>query len=99
MSVYLFSTQVLVGTTRTIADGTFAAVFDIPDGLETGKHTLQLSGLSISGVVRTASVAVLVQEKQVPTSTFSSQIQRLGAGIALVTSLLFLIWRKRRKRD
>jgi large repetitive protein len=99
VSVYLFSTHVLVGTTRTIADGTFAAVFDIPEGLGAGNHTLQLSGISTSGGVRTASIAVLVLKKQVQPSTVSLKKWGFLLGFFLATCWLFFIWRKRRKKE
>ena len=99
VSVYLFSTHELVGTTRTIADGTFAAVFDIPEGLGAGNHTLQLSGISTSGGVRTASIAVLIRKKPLQPSTVSFKKWVYRGGIFLATWWLFFIWRKRRKKE
>ena len=62
--VYIFSDPIKIGEVLTDAKGSFSGNFVIPEGLNVGEHTLQLSGQAPNGQVRTASVLVQVKKKE-----------------------------------
>ena len=63
--VYIFSKPNIIGEVLTDAKGNFTGNFVIPQGLNVGDHTLQLSGKAPNGQIRTVSVLVQVK-KEVP---------------------------------
>ncbi len=64
--VWVFSEPRALGTLTVSADSTFAGLLPLGD-LETGQHTLQVSGVSATGALRTANLGVLVSDAGVPT--------------------------------
>lgn len=65
-SVWLFSEPRLLGTVMVNADGTFEGT--LPIGiLESGEHTLQVNGISMTGADRAANLGVLVTDQGIPT--------------------------------
>jgi hypothetical protein len=57
--VWLFSTPVFLGELTVGDDGTFSGSLPLT-GVEPGEHTLQVSGVSTDGQVRTANLGVVV---------------------------------------
>lgn len=54
--VYLFSTPIEIGRVLTDSSGNFTGEFDVPDGLELGQHTLQITGYSPDGQIQSANI-------------------------------------------
>ena len=62
LSVYVFSTPVLLGTVKTDAQGKFISSLISPNGLEIGSHTIQLIGfLKDSSVAKLSVLMVVLQ--------------------------------------
>lgn len=68
VKVFIFSTPQLLGSLRTDADGKFIGSLPLPAGINPGDHTLQVSGYSPNGEIRTASVGILIEKKSEPTT-------------------------------
>jgi hypothetical protein len=62
-NAYVFSEPVLIGQVVSDEDGNFSGSLDLPAGLTTGFHTLQLGSLTADGKELTASVAMELQGK------------------------------------
>jgi phosphodiesterase/alkaline phosphatase D-like protein len=60
--IYIFSTPQLLGILKTDAKGEFVGDLMTPLGLALGIHTLQVSGYTTDGVIRTADIAVSVEK-------------------------------------
>ncbi|HEY0188429.1 MAG TPA: fibronectin type III domain-containing protein [Cellulomonas sp.] len=85
--VWLFSTPYLLGQVTVGADGTFAQEFALPEGIETGAHTIQLNGVGTDGSVRSLStgVVVLADAASTPLASTGAQSVPLGLlGVALL---------------
>ena len=62
VSVYIFSTPILLGTVTTDSEGNYNSSFPSPDGLDVGPHTIQLVGYLNDESFATISLPVLVIE-------------------------------------
>jgi hypothetical protein len=54
--IYIFSTPLEIGRVLTDSSGAFSGEFDVPDGLELGQHTLQITGYSPDGQIQSANI-------------------------------------------
>lgn len=61
--LYFFSTPIEIGRVLTDASGNFSGEFDVPDGLELGQHTLQVTGYSPDGQIQSANIPVQLVDK------------------------------------
>ena len=59
VSVYLFSTPVLLGTVMTDSKGNFSVNFPTPANMELGEHTLQINGTSAANQTMSASIRIM----------------------------------------
>ena len=64
--VWLMSDPTFLGEVTVGADGSFSGLVPV-DGVTTGEHTLQLSGVGTDGYVRAANLGVVVTGGLVPT--------------------------------
>ena len=62
VAVWLFSGPQLLGTATVAPDGTFAADLPVPADMPTGRHTLQMNGLTVTGEERSLALGVLVDD-------------------------------------
>jgi len=60
LSVYVFSTPILLGKVITDAEGRYSALLASPAGLKVGSHTIQLIGFLNDSTLATLSLPVLV---------------------------------------
>jgi hypothetical protein len=89
-SVWLFSEPTKLGEGIVSDDSTFKKVFLIPDGLETGSHTLQINGMSSDKKVVSLTTGVILTEvKQI--QTISSSDPQIIAYATIIIFLLLLI--------
>jgi outer membrane protein OmpA-like peptidoglycan-associated protein len=65
VNVYIFSTPILLGTTKTTSTGSFRASFPIPANLEEGNHLLQVNGISSRNDLRSATLPVVYEKVKV----------------------------------
>jgi outer membrane protein OmpA-like peptidoglycan-associated protein len=75
--LYLFSTPRYVGEVLTNPDGTFSGTVQLPADVPPGLHTLQASGYTVDGQIRSLSLGVLVRDA----GTHSSQVSRLSSKV------------------
>jgi LPXTG-motif cell wall-anchored protein len=85
--VWLFSTPQLLGELTVGADGAFSGALPLI-GVEVGEHTLQVSGVNLNGLVRTANLGVIVDAPDV-TENLPSTGQSLGAVKWMIVMLGF----------
>jgi hypothetical protein len=85
--VWLFSTPQLLGELTVGADGAFSGALPLI-GVEVGEHTLQVSGVNLNGLVRTANLGVIVDAPDV-TENLPSTGQSLGAVKWMIVMLAF----------
>jgi LPXTG-motif cell wall-anchored protein len=60
VSVFVFSTPTSLGTVNTDSKGSFDKDFAIPNGLESGNHTIQANGYTTDDKVRSLNLGVIV---------------------------------------
>lgn len=65
VSVYVFSTPILLGTVKTDAQGKYTSSLTSPSGLELGSHTIQLIGLLKDSSAAKISVPMVVLQSSV----------------------------------
>jgi hypothetical protein len=53
---YVFSTPIEIGRVLTDSSGGFSGEFAVPEGLELGQHTLQITGYSPDGQIQSANI-------------------------------------------
>ena len=70
VSVYVFSTPVLLGTVKTDAQGKYTSSLISPNGLEIGSHTIQLIGFLKDSSAAKLSVPMVVLQ-----STFTKTVK------------------------
>ena len=109
VKVWLFSEPSEVGEVLADASGNFIGQAQLPEGIPTGEHTVQLNGLTQDGQLRSVSLGVLVEPVVIPTIapidfTPLWNIALAAAAVVLIFFLVllarkrwFLILAKRRK--
>lgn len=60
--IYMFSSPIEIGRVTTDASGSFTGEFDVPNGLEIGQHTLQVTGYSPDGQIQSANIPIQMVE-------------------------------------
>jgi hypothetical protein len=60
VEVWINSTPIMIGTTKTDADGTFNETLPLPEGIEVGEHTLTVSGELADGTMGKTSIGAIV---------------------------------------
>jgi uncharacterized repeat protein (TIGR02543 family) len=68
VSVYVFSTPVLLGTVKTDAQGKYTSSLASPNGLDIGTHTIQLVGFLKDSSAAKISVPMVVVQPSVSTT-------------------------------
>jgi len=61
--VAILSTPVQVGTMTVSASGALTGSFRVPSSVQSGRHTLQVNGYSLSGELRSVALGVVVTRK------------------------------------
>ncbi|NBO78768.1 MAG: hypothetical protein EBV27_03890, partial [Actinobacteria bacterium] len=90
-SAWLFSDPIKLGEGKVSRDSTFEKVFIIPDGMQTGNHTLQINGMSADKKVVSLTTGVIVSEvKQIQTVS-DSKTDLIGYGILIIFFLVLVI--------
>jgi hypothetical protein len=103
IKVWLFSDPMEVSEVLADASGNFVGQAQLPEGIPTGEHTVQLNGLSQDGQLRSVSLGVLVQPDiavaPVPLdlSGLMNGLLILAAGVLSV--FFFILWRRRKKKE
>jgi hypothetical protein len=60
VEVWINSTPIMIGTTKTDADGAFNETLPLPQGIEVGEHTLTVSGELADGTMGKTSIGAIV---------------------------------------
>jgi fibronectin type 3 domain-containing protein len=60
VEVWINSTPIMIGTTKTDADGAFNETLPLPEGIEVGEHTLTVSGELADGTMGKISIGAIV---------------------------------------
>jgi hypothetical protein len=96
VDVWLFSEPRYLGQFTVAADGTFAGPVPF-SGVEVGEHTLQVNGLSMTGVQRSANLGVVVTSAEVLTlpSAGAGTIELWMLAVALLGVGAILATRRR----
>jgi hypothetical protein len=105
VKVWIFSDP--TGLADVVADssGNFIGKAQIPQGIQTGEHTIQLNGLTQDGQLRSVSLGVLIQPEIViaPAPPVGFDLMGLlnilwiiAAGVVL---FFFILWRRRKKKE
>lgn len=58
--VWLFSEPTFLGETLVGPDGTFSKVFDVPEDIELGEHTIQAEGTASNGELKAVAAGVII---------------------------------------
>jgi cbb3-type cytochrome oxidase subunit 3 len=109
VKVWLFSDPTELSDVIAAADGTFTGKSQIPEGIPTGEHTIQLNGLTQDGQLRSVSLGVLIQPDPVVAAAtpppagadiagLMAILWTLAAGI-LAGFFFFILWRRRKKKE
>jgi hypothetical protein len=104
VKVWLFSEPVRLADLTTDADGNFVGQAQLPEGIPTGEHTVQLNGLSKDGQLRSVSLGVVVQPDLVvpPLAPVGFDLAELMNFLWLlaagVLTWFFIVWRRRKKK-
>jgi len=96
--VWMFSDAMLLGVVTVAEDGTFRLDVAVdPRFIGTGAHTLQVQGLGTDGYVRSANVAVVVEDGSELDTMPGGRLGRILTLLNLLAgSAFFLIaWRRR----
>ena len=105
VKVWLFSDPSELSDVIADASGNFVGKAQIPEGIPTGEHTVQLNGLTEDGQLRSVSLGVLIQPEIViapappvgfDLSGLMNILWIIAAGVVL---FFFILWRKRRKKE
>ncbi len=105
VKVWLFSEPVRLADLTTDADGNFVGQAQLPEGIPTGEHTVQLNGLTKDGQLRSVSLGVVVQPDLVvpPLAPVGFDLTGLlnflwllAAGVLI---WFFIVWRRRKKKE
>jgi hypothetical protein len=102
IKVWLFSDPAEISEVIAGASGAFVGQAQLPEGIPTGEHTVQLNGLTKDGQLRSVSLGVVVQPDLVvapvaPDLTgLMNGLLILAAGVLL---FFFILWRRRKKKE
>jgi hypothetical protein len=105
VKVWLFSDPSELSDVVADAFGNFVGKAQIPEGIPTGEHTIQLNGLTEDGQLRSVSLGVVIQPEvliaPVPPAGFhlSGLMNFLWIILVLVSIWLFILWRRRKKKE
>jgi hypothetical protein len=102
IKVWLFSDPAEIAEVLADASGNFVGQAQLPEGIPTGEHTVQLNGLTKDGQLRSVSLGVVVQPDLVVAPApldltgLMNGLLILAAGVLLV---FFILWRRRKKKE
>jgi len=102
--IWLFSDPTELGDVIADASGNFVGQAQLPQGIPTGEHTVQLNGLTKDGQLRSVSLGVVVQPDLVvaPAAPVGFDLSGLLNFLWLIaTGVLiwfFIVWRRRKKK-
>jgi hypothetical protein len=107
VKVWLFSEPTALSDVIADASGNFVGRSQLPEGIPTGEHTIQLNGLTGDGQFRSVALGVVVQPDQqviapaVPPVGFDigGLMNWLWLLAGLVLIFFFILWRRRKKDD
>lgn len=85
IEVWINSTRVLLGTTTVGDDNIFTIATNLPDGIESGDHTLEIMGVDLAGNEQTTWIGLFVDEP-VLVETPNFELPRTGRDSDLVLS-------------
>jgi hypothetical protein len=88
VTITLHSDPVTLGTFTADDDGNISASVTIPDSIDVGAHTLELTGVDTTGAPRTVTTTIEVSDGG------ASSLPRTGAAIAAllgVATILFVV--------
>lgn len=105
--VWLFSEPTALSDVIADASGNFVGQSQLPEGIPTGEHTLQLNGLTDDGQFRSVALGVVVQPEPqliapaVPPVGFDlgGLLNWLWLLAGLVLIFFFILWRRRKKDE
>jgi hypothetical protein len=103
--IWLFSDPSELGDVIADASGNFVGQAQLPEGIPTGEHTIQLNGLTKDGQLRSVSLGVVVQPDLViaPAAPVGFDLSGLLNFLWLIaTGVLiwfFIVWRRRKKKE
>jgi VCBS repeat-containing protein len=101
--VWLFSEPIKLGELETDAQGNFVGAVALPENLETGEHTIQVSGVAVNGETRSALMGLVVREPEselvaaLNDSFDSTWVALILMGSLGVIFLLLALVRRRKK--
>lgn len=99
--LWLFSDPTPMGFVTADHNGTFTGSITVPEGLETGNHTMQINGVSKFGEVYSVAVGVTLDKPAAQATAPASSDSGpwiwliIGFGIVLLALAVFLIRRRR----
>lgn len=101
--VWLFSEPIKLGELETDAQGNFVGAVPLPEDLEAGDHTIQVSGVAVNGETRSALMGLVVKEPESQlvvslNNSFGSTWVPLVLMGSLGVLFLFLALVRRRKK-
>ena len=105
VKVWLFSDPAEISEIVADANGNFVGQAQLPEGIPTGEHTVQLNGLTKDGQLRSVSLGVVVQPDLVvpPVASVGFDLTGLlnflwllAAGVLI---WFFIVWRRRKKKE
>jgi hypothetical protein len=102
IKVWLFSDPAEISEVIADASGSFVGQAQLPEGIPTGEHTVQLNGLTKDGQLRSVSLGVVVQPDLViapaplDLTGLMNGLLILAAGVLL---FFFILWRRRKKKE
>ena len=96
MEAWLFSTSVLLGTTKVGADGTITATFTIPEDASSGSHRVVIVARTTDGEPATLAVGINVGEWE-KESSIATWLIVLPILAAMVGALTLPATRRRRR--
>lgn len=107
VKVWLFSEPTALSDVIADASGNFVGQAQLPEGIPTGEHTLQLNGLTDDGQFRSVALGVVVQPEPqliapaVPPVGFDlgGLMNWLWLLAGLVLIFFFILWRRRKKDE
>jgi len=105
VKVWLFSDPAELSDVIADASGNFVGQAQLPEGIPTGEHTIQLNGLTKDGQLRSVSLGVVVQpDLAVPPVApagfdLTGLMNFLWVIAAGVLIWFFIAWRRRKKKE
>jgi hypothetical protein len=103
VKVWLFSDPAEISEVIADASGNFVGEAQLPEGIPTGEHTVQLNGLTEDGQLRSVSLGVVVEPVAVVPAPvpfdFSGLMNMLWILAAGVLFFFFILWRRRKKKE